>query len=316
MIWATISTWRMSFDGLQKASDLLENRQSAASAVEKLINAVEDNPAYQSVGYGGLPNEDGIVQMDAGFMDGDSLAQGSVAAIENVKHAVSVARQLSQNKTSSFLVGAGATKYAQRNGFEFVNMLTPKAKEAWQSRKEEQIQQELKPYDGHDTVGAITLDQNGSFCAATSTSGLFMKKDGRIGDSPLSGSGFYADSQVGAATATGLGEDIMKGCLSYEIVRKMAEGKDPQTACDEALFSFVANLENRYGSAGAISLIALNKKGEWGVATNVQFAFCVVSEQEKPQVYLAQPKADKTTIFPFTQEWLDNYEREMNMTVD
>lgn len=316
MTWATISTWRMSFDGLQKASDLLENRQSAASAVEKLINAVEDNPAYQSVGYGGLPNEDGIVQMDAGFMDGDSLAQGSVAAIENVKHAVSVARQLSQNKTSSFLVGAGATKYAQRNGFEFVNMLTPKAKEAWQSRKEEQIQQELKPYDGHDTVGAITLDQNGSLCAATSTSGLFMKKDGRIGDSPLSGSGFYADSQVGAATATGLGEDIMKGCLSYEIVRKMAEGKDPQTACDEALFSFVANLEKRYGSAGAISLIALNKKGEWGVATNVQFAFCVASEQEKPQVYLAQPKADKTTIFPFTQEWLDNYEREMNMTVD
>ena len=316
MTWATISTWRMSFDGLQKASDLLENRQSAASAVEKLINAVEDNPAYQSVGYGGLPNEDGIVQMDAGFMDGDSLAQGSVAAIENVKHAVSVARQLSQNKTSSFLVGAGATKYAQRNGFEFVNMLTPKAKAAWQSRKEEQIQQELKPYDGHDTVGAITLDQNGSLCAATSTSGLFMKKDGRIGDSPLSGSGFYADSQVGAATATGLGEDIMKGCLSYEIVRKMAEGKDPQTACDEALFPFVASLKKRYGSAGAISLIALNKKGEWGVATNVQFAFCVASEQEKPKVYLAQPKGDKTTIFPFMQEWLDNYEREMNMTVD
>lgn len=115
--------------------------------------------------------------MDAAFMDGDTLAQGSVAAIENVKHAVSVARRLSLNKTNSFLVGEGATKYAMQNGFEMTNMLTERAKTIWQNKVKQQLQSGLHPYDGHDTVGALTLDQNSSLAAATSTSGLFMKKN-------------------------------------------------------------------------------------------------------------------------------------------
>lgn len=203
--WAVISTWSMSYDGLVKAAELLKKDKSAGDAVENLLRKVESYPLYKSVGYGGLPNEDGVVQMDAAFMDGDTLAQGSVAAIENVKHAVSVARRLSLNKTNSFLVGEGATKYAMQNGFEMTNMLTERAKTIWQNKVKQQLQSDLHPYDGHDTVGAITLDRNGSLAAATSTSGLFMKKNGRIGDSPLSGSGFYADSHIGAATATGLG---------------------------------------------------------------------------------------------------------------
>ena len=314
--WAAISTWSMSYDGLVKAGDMLKQGADAGDAVENLIKEVESYPLYKSVGYGGLPNENGVVQMDAAFMNGDTLSQGSVAAIENVKHAVSVARKLSLNKTNSFLVGEGATKFAMKNGFEMTNMLTERAKAIWQEKVKEQAQPGLHPYDGHDTVGAITLDQNNSMAAATSTSGLFMKKEGRIGDSPLSGSGFYADSNIGAAAATGLGEDIMKGCLSYEIVRKMSEGMSPQQACDAALYPFCHNLKHRYGQVGEISLIALNNKGEWGVATNVEFPFCVACNDQDAKILMANPgKNNKTQIEPISQTWLDNYQKEINAPV-
>ena len=314
--WAVISTWSMSYDGLLKASSMLQNGESAGDAVENLIMEVESYPLYKSVGYGGLPNENGVVQMDAAFMNGDTLAQGSVAAIENVKHAVSVARKLSLNKTNSFLVGEGATKFAMKNGFEMTNMLTERAKAIWQEKVKEQAQSGLHPYDGHDTVGALTLDQAESMAAATSTSGLFMKKEGRIGDSPLSGSGFYADSNIGAAAATGLGEDIMKGCLSYEIVRKMAGGMSPQQACDATLYPFCHDLKQRYGQVGEISLIALNNKGEWGVATNVEFPFCVASNDQDAKILMANPgKNNKTKIEPISQAWLDNYQKEINAPI-
>lgn len=311
--WATISTWRMSYEGLLKAAEALKKGKHAGDAVEDLIKAVEAYPLYKSVGYGGLPNEDGIVQMDAAFMNGDTLAQGSVAAIENVKHAVSVARLLSKNKTNSFLVGPGASKFAMQNGFEMTNMLTDRAKKIWQKKLHELQSQPAHPYDGHDTVGAITLDKAGSMATATSTSGLFMKKNGRIGDSPLSGSGFYADSKIGAAAATGLGENIMKGCLSYEIVRKMANGDSPQQACDNTVYPFIQKLKQRYGTVGEISLIALNNKGEWGVATNVEFSFCVASSNEHAQILLANPDEHNTTkVEAASQAWLDDYDRKIH----
>lgn len=298
--WAVISTWNMSYEGLKTSADLLKKGTDAKDAVEKLINQVESNAEYTSVGYGGLPNENGIVQMDAAFMDGNTLAQGSVAAIENVKHAVSVARKLSSNKTNSFLVGEGATNYAMKNGFEMTNMLTANAKKAWRQKVKETHEHDVHPYAGHDTVGAITLDQKGTITVATSTSGLFMKKNGRIGDSPLSGSGFYADSDIGAAAATGLGEDIMKGCLSYEIVRQMSAGKSPQEACDSAVYSFCKKLKQRYGQVGEISLIALNNKGEWGVATNVEFTFCVADNKHEARIFTANPAPNnKTQISAF-----------------
>lgn len=316
MTWAAISTWRMSFEGLKKASKLLQEQQSAGDAVEQLINDVESFPDYHSVGYGGLPNEEGVVQMDAGYMDGDTFAQGSVAAIENVKNAVSVARKLSERKTNSFLVGQGATKFAMQNGFTMTNMLTKKAKTQWEDRMQAEKQENLVPYDGHDTVGAVMLDQKGSMVAATSTSGLFMKENGRIGDSPLSGSGFYVDSSIGGAAATGLGEDIMKGCLSYEIVNKMGEGKSPQQACDESLYPFINKLKEKYGSVGAISLIALDQNGNFGVATNVQFAFCVAGTNQTPTIFVAEPEDNKTHIFPFTQKWLKKFEAETHIPLD
>ena len=133
MSWGTIATWRMANEGVEKASTILEENGTAGDAVEKLINTVEAYPYYKSVGYGGLPNEEGIVQMDAAFMNGDTLAQGAVGAIENVMHAVSVARALSHEHCNSFRVGKGATKFASLHGFEMTNMLTKRAKSAGKS---------------------------------------------------------------------------------------------------------------------------------------------------------------------------------------
>ena len=314
--WGVIATWRMAHDGVKKASQLLQANGTAGDAVEALIKTVEAYPYYKSVGYGGLPNENGEVEMDAAFMDGDTLAQGAVAGIHQVLHAVSVARALSHDHYNSFLVGQGATQYAQLNGFEMRNMLTDRAKKRWEKRRAELADAKIKPYDGHDTVGAITLAPTGSMAAATSTSGLFMKRPGRVGDSPLSGSGFYVDSDIGGAAATGLGEDIMKGCLSYEIVRRMGEGRKPQEACDEAVYPFIEKLKRRYGKAGEFSLIALDRAGNWGVATNVEFTFSVATASQKPVILMANPDPNQTTtITPVTQAWLDAYEKRIKAPI-
>lgn len=312
-----IATWRMAHDGVVEALRLLEKNERAGDAVETLIKTVEDYPYYKSVGYGGLPNAQGILEMDAAFMDGDSFKIGAVAGITDVKNPISVARSLSEEKFNSFLVGTGATQYSMLHDFERKNMLTPRAHKIWEKRLKEIQEKQLDPYDGHDTVGAITLDTYGSMAAGTSSSGLFMKKPGRVGDSPLSGSGFYVDSTIGGAAATGLGEDLMKGCLSYEIVRLMGSGASPQEACDQAVYSFETKLKERYGKAGAFSLIAMNKAGEWGVATNVEFTFSVGTQTQAPQIFLATPGKNQTTLIePITQEWLEAYEKRIKAPID
>ena len=170
------------------------------------------------------------------------------------------------------------------------------------------MSQEIKPYTGHDTVGMVCLDQTGKMTAATSTSGLFMKKKGRVGDSPIAGSGFYCDSKIGGATATGLGEDLMKGCISYEIVRLMEEGLHPQEACEKAVNNLDKKLKARRQEAGDLSVVAMNCKGEWGVATNIDgFSFAVVTEDQEAMVYLTKRENGHCVHEVASQEWLDNY---------
>lgn len=317
MSWGTIATWRMAHDGVVAANKLLEQKGKVGEAVEQAIQMVEDYPFYKSVGYGGLPNAEGILEMDAAFMDGDTFKIGAVAGIVDVANPISVARRLSEEKFNSFLIGDGAVKFAMQNGFERKNMLTERAKRLWEKRLEEIVKNNLSPYDGHDTVGVVSLDSYGSMAAGTSSSGLFMKKSGRVGDSPLSGSGFYVDSAIGGAAATGLGEDLMKGCLSYEIVRKMGEGMLPQQACDEAVYQFHDTLTARYGKAGAFSLVAMNKQGQWGVATNVEFTFSVGTSEEEAAIYIAHPGDEHSTVIePITQEWLDAYEKRIKAPID
>lgn len=308
-MYGIIATWRMALEGISEANQMLAKGQDAGDAIETAVRAVEDFEFYKSVGYGGLPNEEMEVELDAAFMDGDTLDIGCVGAIHDFANPVSIARALSKEPVNNFLVGAGAEKYAHRHGFERKNMLSERAKIHYHNRVKESAEKELKPYAGHDTVGMICVDQRAHMTAATSTSGLFMKHAGRVGDSPVSGSGFYVDSQVGGASATGLGEDVMKGCVSYEIVRLMKEGKSPQEACEIAVSAFDAELKKRRGKAGDMSLIAMNNKGEWGCATNIEgFSFAVATKQEQPTVYLAKfDKAGKLYFEEADAQWMENY---------
>lgn len=307
-MWGMIATWRMAVEGITKGSEMLKNHGNAGDAIETAIREVEDFPYYKSVGYGGLPNEEMEVELDAAFMDGDTLDIGAVAAIRDFANPVSIARRLSHEKVNSLLVAEGAEKFAHKEGFERKNMLTDRAKAHYRKRVKE-MTQTLKPYSGYDTVGMVCLDEQGKMTAATSTSGLFMKKKGRVGDSPIAGSGFYADSKIGGASATGLGEDLMKGCISYEIVRLMGEGLHPQEACEQAVNRLDRELRERRGEAGDLSLIAMNNQGQWGVATNIEgFSFAVATESQEPTVYLVNRQPDGHCTFEVaSQEWMDNY---------
>ena len=309
-MWGMIATWRMALEGVSKAAGMLREGCDAGDGVETAIREVEDFPYYKSVGYGGLPNEDMEVELDAAYMDGDTLDIGAVAAMKDYANPVSIARRLSREPVNSVLVGEGAERFAHQEGFERKNMLTDRARAFYRKRKKE-AEMELKPYKGHDTVGMVCLDQRGKVTAATSTSGLFMKKKGRVGDSPIAGSGFYADSKVGGASATGLGEDLMKGCISYEIVRLMREGLHPQEACERAVHVLDKELRERRGKAGDLSLIAMNNRGEWGAATNIQgFSFVVAVEGREPKVYLAIPGEDGRCSFEeASEEWMEDYMR-------
>ncbi len=309
-MWGIIATWCMSREGISKASYMLENGSRAGDAIEAAIKEVEDFPYYKSVGYGGLPNEEMEVELDAGYMDGDTLDVGAVAAMKDFANPISVARRLSTKKVNCMLVGEGEQKFASKEGFKRKNMLTERAKIHYRNRVKEVQQQEIQPYSGHDTVGMVCLDTYGSMVAATSTSGLFMKKKGRVGDSPICGSGFYVDSQVGGACATGLGEDLMKGCISYEIVRLMKEGLHPQEACEKAVKQLDEELKARRGQAGDLSLVAMNNKGEWGVATNIEgFSFSLATNNQPPVVYLTKSVDGHCIHEVASQEWLDEYIR-------
>lgn len=311
MNYGMIATWRMAYDGVSDMTKKIAEGTHANVAIVNAIKMVEDYPYYKSVGYGGLPNERGILELDAAFMDGNTFEIGAVAGIQDIKNPIEVAYQLSKERFNSFLVGRGASDYAKLHGFPVQNMLTDRAKKIWEQRLEEIQKNNLSPYDGHDTVGMVALDTQRNMAVGTSSSGLFMKKSGRVGDSPLSGSGFYVDSSIGGATATGLGEDLMKGCLSYEIVRLMGEGLHPQAAADKAVYDFDAKLakHSRSGKAGAFSLVCMNNKGEWGVATNVEFSFVVATANEPAEIYLAYPtENNRTKIEIASQEWLDAYE--------
>lgn len=180
---------------------------------------------------------------------------------------------------NNVLVGQGAEQYACQQGFERFDMLTEASKIKWEKHKD-QVEQGLSPYIGHDTVCVVGLDDASRMACCTSTSGLFYKKPGRVGDSPIPGSGFYVDEAIGGAAATGLGEDIMKGCISYDIVMRMKH-VSPQRACEEAVKTLHDHLVERRGKAGDISVVAMNRLGEYGAATNIEcFPFVVMTEKE------------------------------------
>ena len=299
----------MAYDGVKEGARMLKEQGQVFDALETCVRLVEDCDKYSSVGYGGLPNAAGIVELDAAFMDGANLSIGAVAALKDFANPCAIARKLMSERLNNFLVGEGAEQYAHRHGFPRKNMLTEKSRAQWLARKEEVAQRErehgrerdcrhehdreLHPYtghDGHDTVCAIGIDHASHMAACTSTSGLFFKTPGRVGDSPLPGCGYYVDNRIGGACATGLGEDIMKGSLSFQIVQYMSQGLTPQDACERAVKALHDHLIAVRGKAGDLSVIAMNAHGDFGASTNIEiFPFVAASKKKALATYNARP---------------------------
>ena len=308
-MWGIIGTWEMAYDGVKEGARMLKEQGQVFDALETCVRLVEDCDKYSSVGYGGLPNAAGIVELDAAFMDGANLSIGAVAALKDFANPCAIARKLMSERLNNFLVGEGAEQYAHRHGFPRKNMLTEKSRAQWLARKEEVAQRErehgrerdcrhehdreLHPYtghDGHDTVCAIGIDHASHMAACTSTSGLFFKTPGRVGDSPLPGCGYYVDNRIGGACATGLGEDIMKGSLSFQIVQYMSQGLTPQDACERAVKALHDHLIAVRGKAGDLSVIAMNAHGDFGASTNIEiFPFVAASKKKALATYNARP---------------------------
>lgn len=301
----------MPYESIVKNVSLLKTGDPKGNAIVNVISDVENYPYYKSVGYGGLPNSEGIVELDAGFMNGQTLAVGAVAGVNRIKNPIQVARKLSLDKFNNFLVATGAEKYAILNKFKMQNMLSDRAKKIYQNKRKLLLKNPtLSPYDGHDTVGVVSLDSKGNIFVGTSTSGLFYKRPGRVGDSPFPGCGYYCDQKVGGATATGLGEDIMKGCLSFQTVNLMSQGLPPTKAAQLAIDNFAKDyFKKNKKHCGPISIVALNKNGEFGIGTNVDFSFVAVNQKKKCAVYLATITNDKVKVSLASKEWLKTYDQ-------
>lgn len=282
-----IATWEMAYNGLQKQyMDLCNGSKSIDECIIDAVNDVENNPGFRSVGYGGLPNIDCKVQLDASYMQGDTLKVGALASLQDFSNPVNIAYKLKDEQFNSFLVGEGANIYAAKHGFKQKDMLTAESIKDYQERKRLVEEEDLSPYSGHDTVCILGMSNEGSISVGTSTSGLFMKENGRVGDSPLSGSGFYANSEYGACAATGLGEDIMKTCISYDVVSKMKQGLNAQQAAETAVKEASEQLITKYGKCGDISIVCCDANGTYGAASNIKdFTYVVFSSEQEPTVY-------------------------------
>jgi N4-(beta-N-acetylglucosaminyl)-L-asparaginase len=272
-----------------KAMELIQQGKDALEAVISGVNLVEDDPTDQSVGYGGLPNEDGVVELDSSVMHGPTGRGGAVAALRNIRHPSKVARVVMERTDHVLIVGEGALRFARAHGFKEENLLTDEAREAWLKWKENLSNRDdwLPPHDiqskdlsmarpaPHRHTGTINcnaLDLNGGLSGCTTTSGLAFKIPGRVGDSPILGAGLWVDNDVGAAGSTGRGEANLLACTSVMVVEYMRQGKSPEEACLMACERIVrqTRMARLLDTAGRpdfdVRFYAINKRGQFGCA--------------------------------------------------
>jgi isoaspartyl peptidase/L-asparaginase-like protein (Ntn-hydrolase superfamily) len=261
-----LSTWDFGVEANRRAGEVFAGGGSLMDAVEKGINLVEDDPNVTSVGYGGLPNAEGEVELDAGIMDGTTHRAGSVCNLHKIKNPISVARLVMEKTRHTTMAGDGALRFAIEMGFNPQQLLTPESLEAW-LRWKNAPNHETFWLDGrnHDTIGMLGIDGRGNVVAGCSTSGLAWKIPGRVADSPLVGCGYYADAAAGAATATGNGDVMANYCTSVFIVRRMEQGAHPQEACDDLMRLMAKTAPNLRDEMYCV--IAIDPHGEIGAAS-------------------------------------------------
>ena len=243
------------------AVKVLNKYGSSMDAAEAACMAVEADEKNSNAGIGSLPDEDGRVTLDSCVMDSNGNC-GSVAFLQNIVHPVSVARKVMDDTKHVMLVGKGAKKFAVSKGFRHTNLLTKDSRNAWMKWQKNRV--EMTPHDTHDTCATLIQDHNGNISGACTTGGWAYKMHGRVGDSPLIGSGLFIDNNVGGAAATGLGEEVIKSSGSFLVVELMRQGYDPVSACNEALNRIISSYNGNPDFQ--ICYIAISKDGEVGAA--------------------------------------------------
>jgi len=256
----SISTWKTT-EANQKACQMLDKGEHALDAAVAGVAIEEENPKNTTVGYGGAPDRTGKVTLDACVMNhlGDC---GSVVAVENIVNVARLAKDVMEKTPHVMLSGKGAEEFAISQGYKKTDLLTDQSKKEWEEWLKDQDYRPIINIENHDTIGMLCIDKNNNLSGACTTSGLAYKMKGRVGDSPIIGSGLFIDNKIGGAVATGLGEEVVKTVGSFLVVELMRQGLSPQEACEKAVKRIVSNnsQENKF----QVAYIAMNKKGEVG----------------------------------------------------
>ncbi|HEY0899109.1 MAG TPA: N(4)-(beta-N-acetylglucosaminyl)-L-asparaginase [Sphingobacteriaceae bacterium] len=297
-----ISTWDFGKEANAEAWKVLAAKGNVLDAVEAGVKVPEADPNNHTVGYGGFPDRDGKVTLDACIMDG-RLNCGAVAFLEHIIHPISVARQVMEKTPHIMLAGEGALQFALAQGFKKENLLTPESEKAWKEwvktskynpviNIENQKNGDPDPRhlpggpDNHDTIGMLAIDSGGMMGGACTTSGAAWKMRGRIGDSPIIGAGLYVNGEVGAATSSGLGEEVIRTCGSHAVVELMRSGMDPETACRK-LVERIVKRDPARAKTLQVGFLALDKRGRYGAyAIHKGFTFSVKNAREE-KIYQA-----------------------------
>jgi N4-(beta-N-acetylglucosaminyl)-L-asparaginase len=283
-----ISTWAPNVKANAAAWEVLSNGGRSLDAVETGVQVPEADPTDMSVGYGGLPDRDGKVTLDACIMD----EQGNIGAVmflEGIMHPIKVARLVMEKTPHVQLAGEGALQFAISQGFKIENLLTPESEKAWKDwlkssnydpmtiPKLLEGKGGLGQINNHDTIGMLAIDKNGNLSGACTTSGMAFKMRGRVGDSPIIGAGLFVDNEVGAATSTGVGEEVVRMCGSHTVVELMRQGFSPEQACKKAVERIVKKRGDKAKDL-QVGFIAVNTKGVFGgYALQKGFTYAVQS---------------------------------------
>lgn len=275
-----VATWGHNDKATREAMDTVLAGGSALDAVEAGAKVPEADPGDMTVGYGGFPDRDGIVTLDACIMDEYGKA-GSVTFLQHIKHPISVARKVLEETEHVMLSGEGALQFALSSGFQKENLLTERAKKEWERWIKDN---QYKPVN-HDTIGILAIDENGRMCGACSTSGMAFKMHGRVGDSPIIGAGMYVDNEVGGACATGRGELVMETLGSFLIVELMRQGMSPDSACREAVNRILKRYPELKRGGSQVGYVALSINGEVGGYAIEKGYSIAVSEKERDYLF-------------------------------
>lgn len=296
-----ISTWAHNAKANNEAWRILGSGGRALDAVEAGVKIPEADPNDQSVGYGGLPDRDGRVTLDSCIMD--ELGNcGSVMCLEHIMHAVSVARLVMEKTPHVQLVGAGALEFALSQGFKKQNLLTPESEKAWKAWLKESKYDPMNTIKNlkanekklkatpqqHDTIGMVALDVKNNISGACTTSGLAYKMHGRVGDSPIIGAGLFVDNEVGAASSTGVGEEVVRICGSHTVVELMRQGLTPEAACKQAIERVIKRNGIEKAKSLQVGFIAVNKAGETGAYGTIGGFSYVVNTNKGQQIFDAK----------------------------